>query len=183
MPRARTQLNINIDPALLAELKSEAIKNGKTLTDLVTEKLRVKTEEYSEKLFESRIMRIEKLLMLDKKSSIKGKDIGSIFTDQGAKEYSEVAKSEFQSHAVKKGLTVKAALIEIDYHLKNYAHSNHELIFQILMGNHQLTGLEMTIAHRHGYCAMRAALADWANDPLEKLNKAYINAVIEKSLA
>ena len=35
MPRERTQLNINIDPALLIKLKSEAIKQGKTLTDFV----------------------------------------------------------------------------------------------------------------------------------------------------
>ena len=40
MPRERTQLNINIDPALLLKLKSEAIKQGKTLTDFVVEQLK-----------------------------------------------------------------------------------------------------------------------------------------------
>ena len=40
MPRDRTQLNINIDPALLLKLKSEEIKQGKTLTTFVLDHLK-----------------------------------------------------------------------------------------------------------------------------------------------
>ncbi len=36
---ARTQLNINVSPALLKQLKRTSIKSGKTLTQLVCETL------------------------------------------------------------------------------------------------------------------------------------------------
>ena len=83
----------------------------------------------------------------------------------------------------KKGLTTHDGLREINHHLKNYPYGNNELIFQILLGNHDLTGLEMTIAYRNGSCAMRAALNDWINEPLEELNEAFLNAVKTQSLA
>ena len=81
--------------------------------------------------------------MFHLKTSDSKEIISAIFTDQGAKEYGEVAKSEFELYAKKKGLTIQDALKEIDDHLKNYPNSNPELVFQILLGNHQLTGLEM----------------------------------------
>ena len=66
--------------------------------------------------------------------------------------------------------------------LKKLPDSLPELVFAILLGNHDLTGAEMTGAYRKGSCAMRAALVQWANDPLEKLNEAFLGAVIMKSL-
>ncbi len=183
MSKERTQLNINIDPDLLLKLKAAAIKDGKTLTEFVTEQLRDVPKNNSEKSLEQRLSRIENFLMLDKEdSSNTTKKIGQIFSDKGAKEYGKVARSAFESFTKKKGLTPTAALQELDNHLKHYPHSNPELIFQILLGTHDLTGLEMTIAYRHGSCAMRSALNDWTNDPLENLNKAFLNAVITRSL-
>ena len=183
MPRERTQLNINIDPSLLMKLKSEAIKSGKTLTEFVIEQLKKTPEKSDELLLEERLLRIEKILLLNEEFPKPDKKIGTIFTDQGAKEYGEIARSEFTLHAKKKGLTISKALEELDNYLKNYPYSNPELIFQILLGTHDLTGSEMTIAYRHGSCAMRSALNDWTKEPLEKLNKAFLNAVITKSLA
>ncbi len=183
MAKERTQLNINIDPDLLLKLKAEAIKSGKTLTDFVTDHLRNRSEKQPADSLESRLSRIESFLKLDQSSYDQDKPIGTIFTDQGAKEYGAIAKEAFDSHMKKKGLTIHAALQEVDHHLKNYPHSNPELVFQILLGTHILTGLEMTIAYRHGSCAMRSALNDWTNDPLEKLNQAFLDAVITKSLA
>tara|TARA_B100000131_G_C17943553_1_gene543373 strand:- start:272 stop:838 length:567 start_codon:yes stop_codon:yes gene_type:complete len=187
MAKERTQLNINIDPQLLVKLKSEAIKSGKTLTDFVVEQLKKTSEKSSESSLEERLLRIEKILFLNEDSPEDSqklaKKIGTIFTDQGAKLYGEIARSEFESHVKKMGLTIPEALQELANHLKNYPYSNPELIFQILLGTHNLTGLEMTNAYRHGSCAMRSALNDWTKDPLEKLNEAFLNAVIIKSLA
>ncbi len=184
MAKERTQLNINIQPELLIKLKSEAIKNGKTLTDFVVEQLSKSSAQSSENdPLEERLLRIEKLLMLDKGSPKQEKNIGTIFTDEGAKRYGEIAKELFETHLKKKGIDTHLGLHEIDEHLKKYPYSNPELIFTILLGNHILTGLEMTIAYRHGSCAMRSALNDWTNDPLEELNKAFLDAVLTKSLA
>ena len=80
-------------------------------------------------------------------------------------------------------MSLDKSLKEIATHLKKLPHSSPELAIKILKGNHDLTGLEMTTAYRHGSCAMRTALSLWCNDSLEKLNDAFLNAVITKSLA
>ena len=184
MPKERTQLNINIDPALLLRLKAEAIKSGKTLTDFVVEQLnKTPTKQLEDNQLEKRLLRIERALMLEEQSPKQEKSIGTIFTDEGAKKYGDVAREIFESNLIKKGLSTSAGLKEVDQHLRKYPHSNPELVFQILLGSHDLTGLEMTMAYRHGSCAMRSALNDWTNDPLEELNKAFLNAVISKTLA
>ena len=110
------------------------------------------------------------------------KDIGKIFTDEGAKNYGEIAKRLFELHLKKKGISIEDGLQELATHLQRLPHSSPELVFQILLGNHDLTGLEMTNAYRYGACAMRTALVEWSNDSLEDLNKAFLNAVITKSL-
>ncbi len=182
MPKGRTQLNINIDPSLLLSLKSEAIKRGQTLTEFVTSQLEKTTREESKDSLEARLSKIESLIFSSNSEVREEKKVGTIFTDEGAKEYGKVAKEQFESHMKKKGLPIHTALEQIANHLKKYPYSNPELIFQILLGTHDLTGLEMTNAYRNGSCAMRAALNDWTNDPLEPLNKAFLNAVVSKSL-
>ena len=179
----RTQLNINIDPALLLKLKSEAIKQGKTLTDFVVEQLKESATKASDENLEQRLLRVEALMGIDHKLPDESNNIGTIFTEEGANEYGEVAKKEFESIAKKKGITIGLALEEVNKCLQNYPYANPELIFQILLGTHKLTGLEMTMAYRYGSCAMRSALNDWTKDPLEKLNKAFLKAVKSKSLA
>ncbi|WP_269623494.1 hypothetical protein [Prochlorococcus marinus] len=180
----RTQLNINIDPELLLKLKSEAIKNGQTLTKYVTDQLaNHQHKKDSDYLLEQRLLKIEQKLGLVKSSTIKqNEDIGVIFTDEGAKLYGEIAKEIFDSHIQSKGLSLSSALKDLARHLNNYKHSDPELVFQILLGNHVLTGLEMTKAYRKGSCGMRTALCDWTNDNLEPLNEAFLNAVITKNL-
>ncbi len=184
MAKGRTQLNINIDPKLLVKLKSEAIKSGKTLTDFVIEKLtQVPEKDSDHEQLEQRLLKIEEFLKLKENSGTQVKTIGTIFTDEGAKKYGKIAKELFELHLKKKGLDVYAGLHEFEKYLRQYPHSNPELVLQILLGTHDLTGLEMTIAYKTGSCAMRSALNDWANDPLEKLNEAFLDAVISKSLA
>ena len=182
MATERTQLNINIDPELLLKLESEAIKEGKTLTAFVIEKLSNIQSISANDALEERLSRLEKHLNLDKNSTSQEKGIGKIFTDQGAKKYGEIAKSLFELHLKKKGISIADGLQELDNHLKKLPHSSPELVFQILLGNHDLTGLEMTKAYRHGSCAMRTALVEWSNDSLEDLNEAFLSAVITKSL-
>ncbi len=184
MPRERTQLNINIDPALLVKLKAEAIKSGKTLTDFVVDQLKKAPNQKIERSLEERLQRIEKTLNLEESSNNTNEPIGSIFSDQGAKEYGDLAKKEFDSYRRRNGLTVQKALLELENLIKtnHYPNIHPELIFQILMGNHQLTGSDMTFAYRDGSCAMRELLNDWTKEPLESLNNAFLNAVVIKSL-
>ncbi len=183
MVKKRTQLNVTIDPELLLKLKSEAIKNGKTLTEFVTQKLSTFPSNLTDDSLEKRLSKIEQHLNLDKNSSNQKNKIGSIFTDQGAKKYGEVAKELFDLHCKKKGLSPEDGLLELASYLKELPLSSPELVFQILLGTHNLTGLEMTNAYRHGSCAMRTALSQWSNDPLEELNDAFLDSVITKSLA
>ena len=182
MPKGRTQLNINIDPELLLKIKSAAIKSGMTLTEFVTEKLANIESIAKNDALEERLAKIERHLNLDKNSSDSEKTRGSIFTDDGAKNYGQVARRLFNVFLKKKRLSKEDGLKELALKLLTLPHSSPELVFQILLGNHDLTGLEMTKAYRHGSCAMRTALVEWSNDNLEDLNKAFLDAVITKSL-
>ncbi len=185
MPRDRTQLNINIDPALLLKLKSKAIKQGKTLTDFVVEQLKGAATTVSDDNLEQRLLRVEALMGINDKlpDEADNNDIGTIFTEEGANQYGEVAKEAFESIIKKRRITKQVGLEEMRQCLQKYPYSNPELVFQILLGTHQLTALEMTIAYRNGSCAMRSALNDWSNEPLEKLDTAFLSAVRTKSLA
>ncbi len=150
MAQERTQLNINIDPELLVKLKSAAIKEGKTLTAFVTEKLsNIQSVSESEAL-EKRLARIERYLHLEKDLTSQKNIIGTIFTDQGAKKYGEVAKRLFELHLKKKGISREDGLKELAVELAKLPYSSPELVFQIILGNHDLTGVEMTKAYRHG---------------------------------
>jgi len=183
MAKERTQLNINIEPELLLKIKAEAIREGNNLSTFVIEKLSNIESTYPNYLLEERLIRIEKHLNLDQNPTNQKKDIGKIFTDEGAKNYGETAKRLFELHLNKKGVSIEDGLQELATNLQKLPHSSPELVFQILLGNHDLTGLEMTKAYRHGSCAMRTALVEWSNDDLEDLNKAFLDAVITKSLA
>ena len=105
MPRERTQLNINIDPELLLRIKSEAIKNGMTLTEFVTRKLANIESRPDNDLLEKRLAKIDRHLNLNENSSDQERTIGSIFSDDGAKNYGEVARRLFDVFLKKKGLS------------------------------------------------------------------------------
>ena len=105
----------------------------------------------------------------------------TIFSNSGAKRYGEVAKELFDFHRKKKGLSRKDAFTELGTCLANYD-SQPELVFELLSGNHELTGLEMTDAYRNGSCGMRSALSEWTNSSLEPLNEAFLNAVNAENL-
>jgi len=187
MSKDKSQLNIKIDPNLLLRLKSEAIKNGKTLTAFVTDLLEQGhiRDNSDFDILEKRLLKIEEQLnLIDNFSSNNEEEINqcnSIFTNSGAKIYGEVARELFNLHQKRKKLSTKEALEELSNCLNNYD-SYPELVFQILLGNHVLTGLEMTNAYRNGSCGMRSALAEWTKSSLEPLNKAFLNAVDSKKL-
>ena len=183
MAKERTQLNTNIDPKLLLKLKSEAIKNGVTLTEFITKKLEDIESTSSNVILEERLSRIEQHLNLDKKTSFDNEPIkGAIFTDAGAKNYGDVARRLFNFYLQKKALSKEDGFKELALHLAKLPYGSPELVYALLLGNHDLTGLEMTKAYRHGACALRTALVEWSNDPLDDLNEAFLNAVITKSL-
>ena len=182
MHKKKTQLSIKIDPELLLRIKTEAIKNGVTLTEFVTKKLGDINSVSKNDLLEQRLAKIEQHLNLDKNSSDPEEATGTIFSDVGATNYGYIAKKLFNSFLIKKGLSKENGLKELAVILAKIPYSYPELIFQILLGNHDLTGLEMTEAYKMGSCAMRTALSDWTNDSLEPLNEAFLSAVITKSL-
>tara|TARA_Y100001968_G_scaffold291331_1_gene295659 strand:+ start:109 stop:678 length:570 start_codon:yes stop_codon:yes gene_type:complete len=183
----KSQLNIKIDPQLLLELKAKAIKSGKTLTAFVTELLEQGSVELTSDIYilEQRLLRIEELLNLKNKfhsdKEENSKTNSPIFSNIGAKKYGEVAKEIFDSHRKERKLSFKDAFAELSTCLANYD-SQPELVFELLSGNHELTGLEMTDAYRNGSCGMRSALSEWINSSLEPLNEAFLNAVEIKNL-
>ena len=183
----KSQLNIKIDPQLLLKLKAKAIKSGITLTAFVTELLEQGSIQANSDIdiLEQRLLRIEELLNLkdnfhsDKEEN--STQSNTIFSDNGAKKYGEVAKELFDLHRIEKKLSLEDALAELSTCLGNYD-SQPELVFELLLGNHSLTGLEMTDAYRNGSCGMRSALSEWTNSSLEPLNEAFLNAVEVKNL-
>ena len=183
----KSQLNIKIDPQLLLKLKAKAIKSGKTLTAFLTDLLEQGSiQETSDiDILEQRLLRVEELLNIkdnfhsDKEENSTQSNI--IFSDSGAKKYGEVAKELFDLHRIEKKLSLEDALAELSTCLANYD-SQPELVFNVLSGYHDLTGLEMTDAYRNGSCGMRSALSEWTKSSLEPLNEAFLNAVEVKNL-
>ena len=92
-----------------------------------------------------------------------------------------IARELFELHRKEKKLSFKDAFAELSTCLANYD-SQPELVFELLSGNHELSGLEMTDAYRNGSCGMRSALHEWTNSSLEPLNEAFLNAVEVKNL-
>ena len=185
MANENSQLNVQIDPQLLIALKFEAVKSGKTLSEFITERLIKSQHDVKREVLEERLQRIEKHLDLlnnfkrDVENNVNVER--SIFSDSGAKKYGEVAREIFELNQKKKKLSFDEAFGELFRSLANY-NSYPELVLSILSGKHQLTGLEMTNAYRNGSCGMRNALHDWTNSSLEKLNEAFLNAVIIENL-
>ena len=122
----KSQLNIKIDPQLLLRLKSESIKNGKTLTAFITELLEqgsMKSTAYID-ILEKRLLRVEKQLnLIDSFSFDKEKDLNKcecIFSNRGAKKYGEIARELFELHRKEKKLSLKDAFAELSTCLANY---------------------------------------------------------------
>ena len=185
MSKEESELNIRIDPKLLLALKLEAIKNGKTLETFITERLNQDPLEDKRNILEEKLTRIENELNLlnNFKHEIENRlnQRNCIFSDSGAKKYGEIAKQLFELHKNKKKLSFKDAFGELSKYLEK-GNSHPELVLGILSGNHVLTGLEMTNAYRNGSCGMRNALHDWTDSSLEKLNEAFLNAVMVENL-
>ena len=68
----RTQLNINIDPGLLQQLKRAAIRSGKTTTEFVSESITNQLEQDSlAETLDSRVLSLEVRLSLLEENSRK----------------------------------------------------------------------------------------------------------------
>ena len=107
MSNDKSQLNIKIDPRLLLKLKSKAIKSGKTLTAFVTELIEQDSTRVIDDfdLLEKRLLRLEERLNIsDNFSSEEEEKVDqseSIFSDNGAKIYGEIARELFELSGIK----------------------------------------------------------------------------------
>ena len=181
----RSQLNINIDPDLLRELKQHAARSGVTLTEFVTTSFEQSlSEAKKEKNLEDRIDVLEELVgsLLEERSPLATLAGGTgltdkRFTDEGARAYSKVAKKEFERYSKLKALKSKEALAQLaDISLKHKG--DLELISQILTGGYELTGDDMVKAIQHtGNCPMMKSLPEWSGDLLPALGKAFVDAI------
>ena len=99
------------------------------------------------------------------------------FTDQGAKVYTKAARYEFQKYAAIKGLDHQHALGELREISFKYQ-GDFDLMEEILMGRHELTGYEMFLAiQKTGNCPMQKTLQEWSEDPLAALCKVFVEAI------
>ncbi len=177
-----SSLNTNIDPELLLKLKEAANQNGQTLNEFIKSKLIDSSASKKIELLEARLLEIEKHLNLETSSYEEKKTKKSIFSDNGAKKYGQTAKQLFDLHLEKKKIPLEQGLKELSLAMHNMPNSFPELVCQILRGSHDLTGEEMTTAYRSGSCGMRTVLVQWSQDPLEELNRAFLDAVITTQL-
>ena len=165
-------------------MQSQAMRSGLTLTEFAIRALSNAIEPSKEERIEESLSKLEATLENFKEAYLPLENsglIGSIrekqFTDQGAKAYSIAAINEFKKHAAIKGLSVGQALDELADITAKYQ-GDLELITQILIGHHELTGLEMSQAVKAtGNCPMMKTLQDWSRDPLLELGKAFVNAM------
>ena len=101
----RTQLNINIDPALLLKLKSEAIKQGKTVTDFVTLAINNQVNDaFAEKSLEARLSSVEQRIssLENSFSRVSSSQKITPFTMREAENCNEFIKGVFREEAKKK---------------------------------------------------------------------------------
>ena len=177
--------NIRIEPDLLIALKSQAIKDGISLSSLINKKLKQFHIETKNEILEQKLLSIEKRLnsLSNFKLEIENKanNTSSIFSDTGAKKYGEAAKNFFDMYKDKMKLTFNQAFDELSKYLSKYE-GQPEMVRALLSGEHILTGIEMTDAYRKGSCAMRSALNEWTKSSSDDLNNAFLEAVITENL-
>ena len=106
----RTQLNINIDPVLLSEIKSRAMMSGKTLSSFIIDIIsqHIKEEEdsninYRVNTMESRLNKIEDMLSLAKRINQKN----TPFTNIEAENCTNFTRAIFDQITLEKGFSSK----------------------------------------------------------------------------
>ncbi len=182
---SKAPLRIDISSDLLNSLKGHAIRSGLTLQDLVQKIL-------LNGLFELQAGNISSASLVNEQQSLQIPLVdpvsfgmsqtnqglsGKRFTDAGAKAYAQAARTEFQKHSAIKGLELDLALKQLPDIVAKYQ-GDLDLITQILIGRHELTGDEMVQAiHGTGNCPMMKALQEWTGEPLAALSKVFVDAI------
>ena len=135
--KERTQLNVNINPELLKTLKQNAIKSGLTLTNYVTQLIKVyvskegldeEGDNVSQRIenVESQLEEINaKLFALinsnDSTHVSKQSNFNKItgFSEEGAKACSEAVIKFFENEIVDRKISLQEAVIEITPHIQS----------------------------------------------------------------
>ena len=135
--KERTQLNVNINAELLKTLKQNAIKSGMTLTNYVTQliKVYVSKENIAEESdhVSTRIENVEyqlhkineKLLELTKSNTSihtsKKRDYKKItgFSEEGAKACNDAVIKYFEEEITNRNISLQEAVIEITPHIQS----------------------------------------------------------------
>ncbi len=118
----RTQLNINIDPSLLEELKKSSIRSGKTLSNFLTEIISKFLSEDNANYSNKKINEFEKKIgVLERQISVLLLDHQKItpFTEKESRYYSEFIREVFNIKFKKgKKISRKKAFINLIDHIQ-----------------------------------------------------------------
>ncbi|AAQ00276.1 MULTISPECIES: hypothetical protein [Prochlorococcus] len=190
----RQQLNINIDPSLLLQAKSCAIKNGKTLTEFVVDALTSKICELTNNLEQSNEIEMEYIVHQMLEELVKGKK----FSDLGSIEYSKVLSNTFQQLVIEKDTTLPKALEEIEKVIdpflvpsllidnegrRNLATAEQQILLvkEILIGSSVASAdhLNQAVAQT-GTCPALKSLELFAGRKLPLLNLYFLKAIDSK---
>ena len=193
---SRTQLNVNIKPDLLKALKQNAIKSGMTLSNYVTQliKVYVSNEDLMEEedKVSSRIKDIEEKLndinlklnsinpnlyapKKQKASEILG------FSKNGTKAFAEAVFHTFQDECKKRNLTLEEGIMSITPHIQSSFNIKYwGAIIEMLAENKTPTADKVyEIYKNHDYtCPMNISFNKWCGKTPQILEDKLMEAAI-----
>jgi len=171
----RTQLNINIDPNLLQEIKASARKSGKSLVDYVNDFFRTHLDNDASGDIEIRLSNHEKRLKFIEENTLLGikqnKKI-SDFTPQEAENFNDFVKAMFKKEVKRKQYnSPKDAWHDLVSHLNCFDKWNERCslrLKEILFIDHgdALNSDEMNSLRDSEMCPspIRTGLINWINN-------------------
>ncbi len=170
---SRTQLNINIDPQLMAKLREGSIKSGKTIAEFVSESIFNQLENAFPQYSDSRLIALEaRLAALEKNSITSSWQKSTPFTEEEASNCNQFFKGIFQKEIQKKEYaSTKEAWNDLIGYIKCFEQWNDfytlrlkEILF--IHDGDPFTSQELNglTAGKVCPCPIRTGLINWINN-------------------